>query len=222
MSVSDITIPSGAIGTPGNHIPSHQTLRKSVTADFCGVPIVPEGILLLLCSYLHHLWLCPTAPAIFNVVENFSTYELKAYCLWHLGCLYITLSQLTDAMKIFKAAGVLYLATGNHEIVAACVIKCADLCRCQGRFIQYQQLLDGFQRSELWQYLSEPMKDQVSYFLDDARMCTFTAPADELFVKSSDSDHLYGLRSKIQHWRAKLYHGGNIVQVHEHLENLLP
>ncbi|KAG1838418.1 hypothetical protein C8R48DRAFT_791351 [Suillus tomentosus] len=166
---------------------------------------------------------CPTtlAPAIFNVVQNSSTYELKAYCLWHLGCLYITLSQLTDAMKILKAAGVLYLATGNHEIVAACVIKCADLCRCQGRFIQYQQLLDGFQRSESWQYLSEPMKDQVWYFLDDARMCTFTAPADELFVKSSDSDHLYGLRSKIQHWRAKLYHGGDIVQVHEHLENLL-
>ncbi|KAG2059284.1 hypothetical protein BDR06DRAFT_1069196 [Suillus hirtellus] len=93
--------------------------------------------------------------------------------------LYSTLSQLTDTMKISKAAEALYLATGNHEM----------------------------------EYLSEPAKDQVWYFLDDARMYKFTAPADELFVKSWDlKDHFYGLQSNIWHWQAKLYYGGDIVQ----------
>ncbi|KAG1821490.1 hypothetical protein EV424DRAFT_1539061 [Suillus variegatus] len=161
-------------------------------------------------------------PAIFNVVENSSTYELKAYSLWHLGCLYVTLSQLTDAMKIIKAAGALYLANGSHEIVAECVIGCADMYRCQGRFIQSQQLLEGFQRSESWEHLSEPTKSRVWYHLDMARMCTFTTSADELFVKSSDlEDHFYGMKSKTWHWRAKLYYEEDIVQSNERLENLL-
>ncbi|KAG1821450.1 hypothetical protein EV424DRAFT_826734 [Suillus variegatus] len=69
-------------------------------------------------------------PAIFNVIENSSTYELKAYCLWNLGWLYSTLSQLTDAMKIFKAAEALCLATSNHETVAKCVTSWADAYRC--------------------------------------------------------------------------------------------
>ncbi|KAG2059302.1 hypothetical protein BDR06DRAFT_721374 [Suillus hirtellus] len=125
-------------------------------------------------------------------------------------------------MKIFKAAEALYLATGNHKMVAECVTTCADTYRCQGRFIQSQQLLEGFQRSESWEYLSEPTKDEVWYFLDRARMCTFTASADELFVKSSNSeDHICGLQSKISHWRAKLYYGGDIVQMNERLENLV-
>ncbi|KAG1893503.1 uncharacterized protein F5891DRAFT_1258866 [Suillus fuscotomentosus] len=55
-----------------------------------------------------------------------------------------------------------------------------------------------------------------------ARMRRFTASADKLYVKSSDSEHhFYGLLSKIWHWRAKLYYRGDIVQVNEHLENLL-
>ncbi|KAG2108980.1 uncharacterized protein F5147DRAFT_160763 [Suillus discolor] len=161
-------------------------------------------------------------PAIFNVIENSSTYELKAYCLWSLGCLYDALSQLTDTIKIFKAAEALFLATGNHKMVAECVTSCADMYRCQARFIQSQQLLQGFQRSESWEYLSEPTKSQVWYFLDRARMCRFTASADELYVKYSDSeDHLYDLLSKIQHWRAKLYYGGETVQVNERLKDLL-
>ncbi|KAG1842460.1 hypothetical protein C8R48DRAFT_39347 [Suillus tomentosus] len=161
-------------------------------------------------------------PAILNVVENSSTYKLKASCLWRLGWLYITLSQLTDAMKIFKAAEALYLATGNHEMVAECVIESADAYRCQGRFIQSQQLLEGFQRSESWEYLSEPTKSQVWYFLDDARMYTFTTSADELFVKFSDSeDHFIGLSSEIWHWRAKHYYRQDIVQVNERLKDLL-
>ncbi|KAG1840674.1 hypothetical protein C8R48DRAFT_765903 [Suillus tomentosus] len=161
-------------------------------------------------------------PTILDIVENSSTYELKADCLWNLGYLSSTLSQLTDAMKISKAAEALYLATGNHKMVAQCVISCADTYRCQGRFIQSQQLLEGFQRSESWGYLNEPTKDQVWYFLDDARTYRFTASADELFVKSSDSkDHFYGLSSKILHWRAKLYYGGDIVQVNEHLKDIL-
>ncbi|KAG2108950.1 uncharacterized protein F5147DRAFT_159897 [Suillus discolor] len=167
---------------------------------------------------------CPTTltPAIFNVVEKSFTYEPKAYCLYNLAWLYSTLSQLTDAMKIYKAAEALFLATGNHEMVAECVTKCADTYRCQGRFIQSQQLLEGFQCSESWEYLSEPKKDEVWYFLDRARMCTFTASADELFVKSSDSEgHLCGLESKIWHWRAKFCYGGDIVQVTERLKNLL-
>ncbi|KAG2059325.1 hypothetical protein BDR06DRAFT_949373 [Suillus hirtellus] len=161
-------------------------------------------------------------PAIFNVVENSSTYKLKACCLWNLGWLYDTLSQHTIAMKFCEAAGALYLATGNHEMVAECVTYCADTYRCQGRFIQSQQLLEGFQRSESWEYLSEPTKDEVWHFLDRARMYTFTASADELFVKSSDSeDHRIGLLSKIRHWQAKLFYGGDIVQVNERLKDLL-
>ncbi|KAG1805863.1 hypothetical protein EV424DRAFT_1578094 [Suillus variegatus] len=161
-------------------------------------------------------------PTILNVVENSSMYGLKAYRLWHLTWLYMALSQLTDVMNFFKAAKALYLATGNHEMVAKCVTSWADAYRCQSRFIQSQQLLEGFQRSESWQYLSEQTKSQVWYILDRTRMCRFTASADKLFVKSSDSeDHVCGLRSKIRHWLAKLYYGGDIVQVHEHLENLL-
>ncbi|KAG2057293.1 hypothetical protein BDR06DRAFT_1037553 [Suillus hirtellus] len=56
-----------------------------------------------------------------NFIKNSFTYELKSYCLWRLGWLYITVSQLTDTMKIIKAAEALYLATGNHKMVAECV-----------------------------------------------------------------------------------------------------
>jgi hypothetical protein len=51
-------------------------------------------------------------------------------------------------------------------------------------------------------------------------MYTFTVSADELFVKSME-DQYWGLDSKIWHWRAKLYHGGDAIQVKTHLEDLL-
>jgi tetratricopeptide (TPR) repeat protein len=51
-------------------------------------------------------------------------------------------------------------------------------------------------------------------------MYTFTASADELFVKSME-DRVWGLNSKIWHWQAKLYYGEDVVQVHTHLEELL-
>ncbi|KAG1791231.1 uncharacterized protein HD556DRAFT_1486695 [Suillus plorans] len=189
-------------------ISDHFNIERVIAFDLTHIPEETYRACskFLLCLRWHLPRPTTLTPTILDVVENSSTYELKADCLWNLGYLYSTLSQLTDAMKISKAAEALYLATGNHEMVAQCVTSCADRYRCQGRFIQSQQLLEGFQRSESWEYLDSQ----------------FTAPADELFVKSSDSkDHFYGLQSKIRHWQAKLYYGGDIVQVNEHLENLL-
>ncbi|KAG0692892.1 hypothetical protein DFH29DRAFT_451832 [Suillus ampliporus] len=122
-------------------------------------------------------------------------------------------------MKAFKAAEALYLTAGNHENVAHCVIRCADIYRCQGRFIQSQKLLENFQCSDSWIYLSKPMKFKAWFFLDDARKYTFATSADELFIKSMD-DRSWGLQSKVRHWRTKWYYGGEIVQVKTHLENL--
>ncbi|KAG1841436.1 hypothetical protein DFJ58DRAFT_748436 [Suillus subalutaceus] len=51
-------------------------------------------------------------------------------------------------------------------------------------------------------------------------MYTFTASADELFVKFVE-DRVWGLYSKILHWRAKFSHGEDAVQVNTHLEDLL-
>jgi tetratricopeptide (TPR) repeat protein len=164
----------------------------------------------------------PTAlvPAIFNIVEEPSTLTLKAQCLHSLGQLYDALSLLTEAIKAFQAAEALYLSASNHEGVANCVTTRADTYRCEGRFIQAQRVLEDFQRSNSWEYLSETTKARVWLLLDDARMCTFTASADELFVKSME-DPQCGLYSKVWHWRAKLYYGEDIVQVKIHLEELL-
>ncbi|KAG1874963.1 hypothetical protein F4604DRAFT_1680820 [Suillus subluteus] len=115
--------------------------------------------------------------AISNIIENSSTWALKALCLSNLVWLYHTLSQHAEAIQAFQAAEALYLTSGNPEDMGNCLITRADLLRCQ-------------------------------------------APADELFVKSSD-DHLWGLQSKIMHCLAKFYHGGDTVQVHTHLEDLL-
>jgi tetratricopeptide (TPR) repeat protein len=164
----------------------------------------------------------PTAlvPAIFNIVEEPSTLRLKARCLDSLGELYRALSQLTKAIKAFQAAEALYLTASNHEGAAYCVTTRADTYRCEGRFIQAQRVLEDFQRSNSWGYLSETTKARVWYFLDGARIYTFTASADELFAKSME-DRGWGLRSKVWHWRTKLYYGGDIVQVKMHLEELL-
>jgi tetratricopeptide (TPR) repeat protein len=144
---------------------------------------------------------------------------LKAFCFIALAKLYDTLSQLVEASQAYQAAEALYLTAGDHEIMGSCLIDRADMLRCQGHFIQSQNLLEDLQHSDSWESLSETMKARAWSFLDDARMYTFTAPADELFVKSME-DRIWGLNSKIWHWRAKFYHGGDAVQVHTHLEDL--
>ncbi|KAG0692361.1 hypothetical protein DFH29DRAFT_518023 [Suillus ampliporus] len=160
------------------------------------------------------------APAIFNIVENFSTCTLKADCLWWLSWLYFTLSQHTERMKPLKAAEALYLTAGKHDDAADCVTTCADVHRCQGRFLQSQQVVEAFQRSDSWKHLRNSTQAKAWYFLDSARMYTFTASADELYLNSME-DHVWGLGSKIRHWQAKIYYGGDIVQANSHLEDLV-
>ncbi|KAG1841412.1 hypothetical protein DFJ58DRAFT_856618 [Suillus subalutaceus] len=138
-------------------------------------------------------------PAIFNIVENSSMRTPKAHCLWNLGWLYMTLSQHTESMKAFKAAGALCLVTGKHEMAAEC--------------------FRGLSTLQSWEYLSKSTKAKVWFFLDTARMYTSATSMDELFVKSSEDD-IWGLRSKLWCWRAKFYYGGDIVQVNTHLEDL--
>ncbi|KAG1724363.1 hypothetical protein EDB19DRAFT_1834219 [Suillus lakei] len=159
-------------------------------------------------------------PAIFNIVQNSSTWMLQAHCLWYLGQLYVALSQVTEAMKAFHVAEPLYLTANNHEMVAHCIIPCADIYTCQGRFIRSQQVLEDLQHSDSWQYISETTKANVWYLLHKARIFTFTRSADELFV-SPPEDDVWGLQFKIWHCRAVLYYGGDIVQVNTQLEDLL-
>jgi tetratricopeptide (TPR) repeat protein len=186
--------------------------RTKETFNICG---------LFLQCLQHHLPR-PTAlvPAIFNIVEEPSTLTLKARCLCDLGMLYDALSQLTKAMKAFQAAEALYLIASDREGVAHCVTARADTYRCEGRFIQAQRVLEDFQRSNSWGNLSETTKARVWFFLDKARVYTYTALADELFAKSIE-DREWGLQSRVWHWRAKLYYGEDIVQVKKHLEELL-
>ncbi|KAG2035401.1 hypothetical protein BDR03DRAFT_962563 [Suillus americanus] len=158
--------------------------------------------------------------AISNIVENSSTWKLKARCLLSLAQLYNALSQLVEASQTLQAAEELYLTAGDPESMGNCLIKRADFLRCQGRFIQSQNLLEGLQHSDSWESLSNTVKARAWYFLDIARMYTFTAPADELFVKSAE-DHVWGFPSKVWHWRAKLNYGGDVVQVHTHLGGLI-
>ncbi|KAG2136845.1 hypothetical protein BD769DRAFT_1773893 [Suillus cothurnatus] len=201
-------------------ISNHLNIEHVIAFDLARTP---GDTYQVCCKFLECLtWHLPRptslTPDIFNIVEN-SARTPKADCLWRLGWLYTTLSQNEESMKAFKAAGALYLATGNREMAAGCVIECADIYRCQGRFVQSQQVLEDFQHSE--SYLSAPMKAQVWYFLDRARMYKFATFADELFVQSSE-DHIWGLQSKIWYWRAKFYYGGDTVQVNKHLAELLP
>ncbi|KAG1764263.1 hypothetical protein EV702DRAFT_110804 [Suillus placidus] len=161
------------------------------------------------------------SPVIFKIIENSSMREPKARCLQYLGALYTTLTQLTEGMKAFKTAEALYLTVDDHENAARCVVQCADICRCQGRFIQSQQVLEAFQHTDSWKSLSETLKAHVLYFSDKARIYTLTTFVDELFVKSAE-DRDWGLPSKIWHWRAKFYHGGDIVQANTQLDDLLP
>ncbi|KAG1813584.1 uncharacterized protein BJ212DRAFT_1588601 [Suillus subaureus] len=201
----------------------HLNIEHVIAFGLAHIPEVtyPACWTFLQCLKCHFPRSTSLTPAIFNIVENSSARTSKAHCLWNLGWLYMTLSQHTESMKAFKAAGALCIATGKHEMAAQCVIACAcaDIYRCQGRVLQSQQVLEGFQPSESWEYLSEPTKAKVWFFLDTARMYT-SASADELFVKSSE-DHMWGLRFKLWHWRAKFYYGEDIAQVNTHLEDLL-
>ncbi|KAG1768905.1 hypothetical protein EV702DRAFT_712687 [Suillus placidus] len=157
--------------------------------------------------------------AISNIVESPSMWTLKARCLSSLARLYNTLSQLVEASQAFQAAEALYLTAGDPESMGDCLLTRADLLRAQGRFIESQNLLEDLQHSDSWESLSETTKARAWFFLDIARMYTFTASADELFVKSVEPFH-WGLLSKIWHWRAEFYYGGDAVQVNTHLENL--
>ncbi|KAG1724167.1 uncharacterized protein EDB91DRAFT_143439 [Suillus paluster] len=202
-------------------ISDHLNIEHVVAFDLA---CIPEEIYRACWQFLQCLeWHVPRpttlAPAIFNIVEKSSTLMSKAKCLWQLGCLYSTISQLTEGMKAVKAAEALYLTAGDHEHVAHCVTECADTYRSQGRFIQSQQVLEDFQHSDSWKHLSETTKANTWFFLDIARMYTFTASVDELFVKSME-DRILGLRSKIRHWEARLCYGGDIVQVKTYLEDL--
>jgi tetratricopeptide (TPR) repeat protein len=174
----------------------------------------------LLCLIWHQPRPTTLTPAISNIVENPSTWTQKAYCFTALAHLYKTLSQLVEASQAFEAAEALYLTAGDPENMGDCLIKRADLLRCQGRFIQSQNLSEDLQRSDSWESLSETTKARARCCLDIARMHTFTTSADELFAKSME-DRVWGLHSKILHWRAKHYHGGDAVEVQTHIEDLL-
>ncbi|KAG0697469.1 hypothetical protein DFH29DRAFT_856929, partial [Suillus ampliporus] len=202
-------------------ISDHLNIEHVVAFDLAQVPGETYHACGLFLQSLEWHVPCPTTltPTIFNIIENSSTWMPKANCLQQLAWLYSTLSQPAESMKAFKAAEALYLAAADHENVAICVIQCADLYRCQGCFIQSQEVVEDFQRSDSWKVLSETSKADAWYALDRARMYTFTASAEELFVKSSQ-DRNWGLQSKVWHWRAKLYYGGDIVQVKMQLENL--
>ncbi|KAG0695415.1 hypothetical protein DFH29DRAFT_1005488 [Suillus ampliporus] len=160
------------------------------------------------------------APAIFNIAENSSTCMPKADCLWQLSWLYFTLYQYAEGMKPLRAAEALYLTVGKHDNVAQCVTACSDIYRAQGCFLQSQQVLEAFQRCDSWKHLSKSTQAEAWFYLDRARVYTFTASADELYLNSMD-DHVWGLESKIWHWRAKFYYGGDIVQANSRLEDLV-
>ncbi|KAG0697455.1 hypothetical protein DFH29DRAFT_149418 [Suillus ampliporus] len=201
-------------------ISDHLNIEHVLAFDLAHVPAETYDACgqFLRCLELHLPRPTTLAPAIFNIIENPSTWMPKSNCLQQLGWLYSTLSQLAEEMKAFKVAGALYLTAGDHENVARCVIQCADIYRCQGRYIQSQQDLEDFQCSDSWKYLGESRKAEAWYTLDIARMYMFTASADELFVKSMD-DRSWGLQSKFWHWQSKLYYGGDIIQVKMHLED---
>ncbi|KAJ8585162.1 hypothetical protein M405DRAFT_865615 [Rhizopogon salebrosus TDB-379] len=160
------------------------------------------------------------APAIFNITNKSSASTLKAHCLYYLGWLYSNIHRLTDATNAFQAAEDLHIAVGDHVDAVSCVIHRAHIYRMQGRFIQSQYVLENLQRSDSWEHLNDSTKSEVRLCFDLARMFTFTASADELFVKSMD-DPISGLLSKGWHWRAKLSYDGDIAQIKMHLNDLL-
>ncbi|KAG1724968.1 hypothetical protein EDB19DRAFT_289084 [Suillus lakei] len=203
-------------------ISDHLNIEHVVAFDLAHLPkeTYPTCWQFLQCLRWHLPRPTTLTPTISNIVETSSTWTLKANCLLHLAQLYDTLSQVVEAAQAYQAAEALYLTAGNLETMGNCLIDRADLLRCQGRFIQSQNLLEDLQHSDSWKSLSETTKARAWYFFDNARMYTLAASADELFVKSSE-DRVWGLNSKIWHWLAKFYYGGDAVQVKTHLEDLL-
>ncbi|KAG1841447.1 hypothetical protein DFJ58DRAFT_856708 [Suillus subalutaceus] len=183
-------------------ISDHVNIEHVVAFDLANIPNDAEETYNTCWQFLEFLErhlprLTTLTPAISNIVENSSTWMLKSNCLLTLAWLYNTLSQLVEASQAFQAAEALYLTAGDLEMMGDCLITHADLLRCQGRFIQSQNLLEGLQDSNSWE--SQRNNESPSLFTEDRN---------------------WGLPSKIWHWRAKFCHGGDIVQVHTHLEDL--
>ncbi|KAJ8591056.1 hypothetical protein M405DRAFT_860847 [Rhizopogon salebrosus TDB-379] len=144
------------------------------------------------------------APAIFKITENSSTWKRKGTCLFTLGSLYDILSRFTEGIKTFQAAEVLFLAASDHERVAACVTKRADVYTKLGRFIQSKRVLENFEHSDSWEHLDKPTKVGIWFGLDVTRMHTFTSSVPELFPTGET-----------------LHRSGDIAQVGRHVEDLL-
>lgn len=205
-------------------ISDHLNIENVVAVNLTNIPHHAEETYVACRQFLQCLRLHlprPTTLAILisNIAENSSTWTLKAECLSNLAWLYNTTSQVAKASQAFQDAKALYLTAGNHEMTGNCLINRADLLGCQGRFIQSQNLLEDFQRTDSWVSLSETTKAWAWNFLDRARMYTFTTSANELFVKSAE-DRVWGLRSKISFHLAKFYYEGDAVQARDHLEDL--
>ncbi|KAG2360401.1 hypothetical protein BDR07DRAFT_1487061 [Suillus spraguei] len=206
-------------------ISDHLNIEQVVAFNLANIPGNAKKTYVACWQFLQSLkWHLPRpttlAPAISNIVQKSSTRMSKAHCLFTLAKLYDTLSQLAESSQAFQAAEVLYLAAGNHESMADCLLIRADLLRCQGRYIKSQNLIEDLQHSNSWKSLSETTKARAWFLLDMARMYTFTASADELFVKTAE-DRVWSLYSKIWHCRAEFRYGGDAVQARTHLEDLL-
>ncbi|KAG1883858.1 hypothetical protein F4604DRAFT_1677564 [Suillus subluteus] len=189
-------------------ISDHLNIEHVVAFSLANIPDDAEETYIACWQFLECLeWHLPRpttlTPAISNIVENSSSWMLKARCLAGLAQLYGTLSQLVEGI-----AG-LSNSRGTLPHLPATL-------RAWGIS---QNLLEDLQHSDSWESISETTKARAWNFLDTARMHTFTVSADELFVKFAE-DHVWGLDSKIWHWRAKFCHGGDAVQVHTHLEDL--
>ncbi|OAX37543.1 hypothetical protein K503DRAFT_227290 [Rhizopogon vinicolor AM-OR11-026] len=206
-------------------ISDHLNIEHMVVFDLTCVPNGTEEACVMCWKFLRCLRTHlprPTilTPLIFDIIEDSSTWKLKAHCLFSLGSLCNSLAQITGSMQAFEAAEALCISAGNHEEMAQCVVRRADNYRSQGHFTQSQNVLENLRRSDSWEGLTNSIQATIWFLLDLARMHTFTTSADELFTKSMN-DRNWGIRSKIWHWHAKLYHGGDIAQVKMHLEDLL-
>ncbi|KAG2143131.1 hypothetical protein BD769DRAFT_1772202 [Suillus cothurnatus] len=205
-------------------ISDHLNIEQVVAFNLACISDDAEETCAACCRFLACLeWHLPRpttlTPAISNIIENSSTWKLKAYCLLNLGQLYSTLLLLADAAHVLQAAEALYFTAGDPENMGRCLTARAEMLRSRGHFRQSQSLLEDLQRSDSWKSFDETMQARAWLVLDLTRMFTFTVPADDLFVQIAE-DRVFDLSSKIWHWRAKLYHGGDTVQVHTHLEDL--
>lgn len=205
-------------------ISDHLNIEHVVAFD---LKHVPDGTTTIYDTCWQFLWCLrqhqprPTTltQLIFDITENRFTLKPKALCLLELGFLYGSLSQLTEGERAIQAAEALYLTVGDHENATFCATRRAETYMLRGRFIQSQQVLESSKHSDSWKHLSEAMKVKVLYLLDRVRSYKFTVSADELFVTSTE-DRDSRLQLQLGHWRAKLYYGGDIVEVKTQLRDL--